>query len=76
MYCRKCHYDLRDLGETRRCPECGSEFHPLDSHTFLEKLPEPMSFGDKFARIVTIGIIATVVALFIQFLATARGSGH
>jgi hypothetical protein len=24
--CRKCGYDLRQLGETRECPECGQPF--------------------------------------------------
>lgn len=24
--CRRCRYDLRHLGEIRRCPECGHPF--------------------------------------------------
>ncbi len=24
--CRRCQYDLRDLGDSRHCPECGHPF--------------------------------------------------
>ncbi len=36
MRCRSCAYDLRELSENR-CPECGCEFDPADSGTYLTR---------------------------------------
>jgi hypothetical protein len=32
--CRKCHYPLKELPQ-HRCPECGCEFDPADSTSFV-----------------------------------------
>lgn len=34
IYCRKCEYILNGLPENR-CPECGTEYNPLDPSSFL-----------------------------------------
>ena len=36
MRCRSCAYDLQKLSE-KRCPECGREFDPADSETYLTR---------------------------------------
>jgi len=42
MYCRACKYDLRGQVEFR-CPECGTEFDPTDSQTWLLEIPSTKS---------------------------------
>lgn len=34
MYCSNCKYDLRELGDARKCPECGTPFHPDRPQTY------------------------------------------
>ena len=72
MYCKTCHYDLRKLS-SRQCPECGQSFDARDASTFLTNLPPK---PDYVRRVIFLLIIATIVAVIIQFLAAARQSGH
>ena len=37
MYCKKCHYDLRGLGDGGVCPECGVGFSVGDASYLVEK---------------------------------------
>ena len=34
MFCKSCHYELKELAEPR-CPECGVDFDPANPYTFL-----------------------------------------
>ena len=54
MFCRQCHYDLRDLPEPR-CPECGTPFDPQDAKTFLWEVPDKRLEVAKSVIAYTIG---------------------
>ena len=76
MYCRKCHYDLRRLGDIRQCPECGTPFSPDVPGTYLKQLPEPRTLGEKVSLLLFILVIGFLAAWAIQFVAAAQNSGH
>ncbi len=58
MRCKRCGYDLRDLGE-HRCPECGRPFDPQRPRTWLSK---PVS-GRKSLLLAIVGAVLFVIPL-------------
>jgi len=58
MRCKRCGYDLRDLGE-HRCPECGRPFDPQRPKTWLSS---PVS-GRKNLLLAIVGAVLLIIPL-------------
>jgi hypothetical protein len=77
MFCRHCHYDLRNLPELR-CPECGAAYDPLDVRTYLSEVPNPTRrMLERIGIIIVIALIAAaLIMLHAGPLGVLGGSGH
>ena len=73
MYCRKCYYDLRNLGD-QRCPECGTPFDTKDPNSFLGALPNET--GKRIIRIIGLVVVALFAAFLIMFHQIMNQMGH
>ena len=62
MRCKRCGYDLRDLGE-HRCPECGRPFDPQRPKTWLSS---PVS-GRKNLLLAIVGVVLFIIPLALAF---------
>lgn len=76
LYCRTCRYDLRSSVAAGRCPECGTDFHPRDPTSYLERLPEPTHWSTYAMWAAVVGIVALAAATAIQVMAAASSGGH
>ena len=64
MRCKRCGYDLRDLGE-HRCPECSRPFDPQRPKTWLSS---PVS-GRKNLLLAIVGAVVFLIPLALAFAA-------
>ena len=75
MFCRKCRYDLQGLSEPK-CPECGAEFDPADSKTYLAAPAPESPFADAVLRVLQLVAVAVLAAGLIAIHLQARQGGH
>lgn len=59
-HCGHCGYTLSGLADHGRCPECGTEYDPGNSHWLLEA-PTVSETVRYFAVIVLLGLLASIV---------------
>ena len=73
MYCRGCGYDLRH-SPSKRCPECGLEFHPSAPWTFLSSPSNP---SKNLLLLALLGVFMILVSLvFARELGRTARPGH
>ena len=58
-FCRKCGYDLRESGEMKRCPECGTPFDLAETKTYLRR-PRAGAWRRWGQRVAVLLVIFTV----------------
>ena len=62
MYCRQCQHDLRGQAEPR-CPECGSQFDPQDTASYLLNVPTGLQTGFRIELIKTFAKLLVIASL-------------
>ena len=66
MYCKKCYYDLRGLGD-EVCPECGEGFNRRDMDSYLITLPDKYRLLKNCIGMLICASIISIIVLSLDF---------